>query len=110
MRVGRIVAALAALTVGACGGDGTTFSVRSLADSPDADGVAMSGMWLGVGDARERTGGNGRATFEALSGQVEVCSYGLSERPEPASQSCVTVQAGGRVELLISDVGLVVEK
>jgi len=99
-----------AVMVSGCGGDGTTVSVRSLADSPDADGVAMSGMWLGVGDARERTGGNGRATFEALSGRVEVCSYGFSERPEPASQSCVTVQAGGRVELLFSDVGLVVEK
>ena len=104
-----LVAAVAVMVSG-CGGDGTTVSVRSLADSPDADGVAMSGMWLGVGDARERTGGNGRATFEALSGRVEVCSYGFSERPEPASQSCVTVQAGGRVELLFSDVGLVVEK
>ena len=30
-----MVAALAALTVGACGGDGTTVSVRSLPDSPD---------------------------------------------------------------------------
>jgi hypothetical protein len=105
-----MVVAAVAVMVSACGGDGTTVSVRSLADSPDADGVAMSGMWLGIGDARERTGGNGRATFEALTGQVEVCSYGFSERPEPASQSCVTVQAGGRVELLFSDVGLVVEK
>jgi hypothetical protein len=104
-----LVAAVAVM-VSACGGDGMTVSVRSLADSPDADGVAMSGMWLGVGDARERTGGNGRATFEPLTGRVEVCSYGFSERPEPASQSCVTVQAGGRVELLFSDVGLVVEK
>ncbi len=105
-----MVVAAVAVMVSGCGGDGTTVSVRSLADSPDADGVAMSGMWLGVGDARERTGGNGRATFEALTGRVEVCSYGFSERPEPASQSCVTVQAGGRVELLFSDVGLVVEK
>jgi hypothetical protein len=105
-----MMAAVAAVLVSACGGDGTTVSVRSLADSPDADGVAMSGMWLGVGDARERTGGNGRTTFKALSGRVEVCSYGFSDRPEPASQSCVTVQAGGRVELLYSDVGLVVEK
>src|SRR5688500_8339775 len=110
MRVGRMVVAAVAVMVSGCGGDGTTVSVRSLADSPDADGVAMSGLWLGVGDARERTGGNGRATFEALSGRVEVCSYGFSERAEPASQSCVTVQAGGRVELLFSDVGLVVEK
>ena len=105
-----MVVAAVAVMVSACGGDGTTVSVRSLADSPDADGVAMSGMWLGVGDVRERTGGNGRATFEALTGRVELCSYGFSERPEPASQSCVTVQAGGRVELLFSDVGLVVEK
>jgi len=105
-----MVVAAVAVMVSGCGGDGTTVSVRSLADSPDADGVAMSGMWLGVGDARERTGGNGRATLEALTGRVEVCSYCFSERPEPASQSCVTVQAGGRVELLFSDVGLVVEK
>ena len=105
-----MVAAAVAVMVSACGGDGTTVSVRSLADSPDADGVAMSGMWLGAGDVRERTGGNGRATFEALTGRVELCSYGFSERPEPASQSCVTLQAGGRVELLFSDVGLVVEK
>ncbi len=105
-----MVAALAAVLVSACGGDGTTVSVRSLADSPDADGVPLAGMWLGVGDARERTGGNGRATFEGLSGEVEVCAYGLSEHPEPASQSCVTVKAGGRVELRYSDVGLVLEK
>jgi len=105
-----MVVAAVAVMVSACGGDGTTVSVRSLADSPDADGVAMSGMWLGVGDVRERTGGIGRATFEALTGRVELCSYGFSERPEPASQSCVTLQAGGRVELLFSDVGLVVEK
>jgi hypothetical protein len=110
MRVGSIMAAAAAVLVSACGGGGTTVSVRSLADSPDADGVAMSGMWLGVGDARERTGSNGRATFEGLTGEVELCAYGLSERPEPASQSCVTVQAGGRVELRYSDVGLVLEK
>jgi hypothetical protein len=105
-----MVAAVAAVLMGACGGDGTTVSVRSLADSPDADGVAMEGMWLGVGEARERTGGNGRATFEGLTGEVEVCAYGVSEQPEPSSQSCVTVQAGGRVELRYSDVGLVVEK
>ena len=70
----------------------------------------MSGMWLGVGDARERTGGNGRATFERADRARRGVFYGFSERPEPASQSCVTVQAGGRVELLFSDVGLVVEK
>ena len=103
-----MVAAAAAVLVSGCGGDGTTVSVRSLADSPDADGVAMAGMWLGVGEARERTGGNGEATFERLTGQVEICAYGVSERPEPSSQSCVTVQAGGRVELRYSDAGLVV--
>ena len=90
-----MVAAAAAVLVSACGGDGTTVSVRSLADSPDADGVAMAGLWLGVGEAREQTGGNGRATFEAQSGRVENCAYRFSERPEPSSQSCVTVQAGG---------------
>jgi hypothetical protein len=108
MRVGRIVAALAVLLMSGCGG-GTTVSVRSLSDSPDADGVAMQGLWLGVGDARERTGGNGRATFEAESGRVEICAYGFSERPEPSPQSCVTVEAGGRVDLLYSDLGLSLE-
>jgi hypothetical protein len=110
MRVGLMVAALAVVLWSGCGGDGTTVSVRSLADSPDADGVAMEGMWLGVGEVRERTGGDGKATFKGLTGEIEVCAYGNSARPEPASQSCVTVQAGGDVDLRFSDVGLVVEK
>jgi len=102
--------ALAAWMVSACGGGGTTVEVRSLSDSPDAEGVAMEGLWLGVGDARERVGGNGRASFDGLSGRVEVCAYGFSERPEPTPQSCVTVQAGGRVTLRFSDGGLVGER
>jgi hypothetical protein len=106
--------ALAALTVavliGGCGDDATTVVVRSLPDSADVSPGPMKGVWLRVGSETRRTGGNGEAKFGPLSGAVEICELGTSRQPATKTQSCVTVQAGRRVELRFSDLGLTLEK
>jgi hypothetical protein len=106
MRGGWVPAVLAALMVGACGGDGTTFEVRSLPDTSDGPKVPMQGLWLSVGDVQQRTNDSGKATFKGLTGSVKVCDHGTGDRPTPAPHSCVTVRAEGRVDLRFSDIGL----
>jgi hypothetical protein len=97
---------LAAVLVGACGGDGTTFRVRSLPDTEGGPDVPMQGLWLSVGSAQQRTDGSGKATFKGLTGRVKLCDHGTGDRPTPAPHSCVTVRAEGRVDLRFSDIGL----
>ncbi len=98
-----------AVIIGGCGDDGTTVVVRSLPDSADVSPGPMKGVWLRAGSETRRTGGNGEAKFSPLSGPVEICELGTSQQPATKTQSCVTVQAGRRVELLFSDLGLTLE-
>jgi hypothetical protein len=104
-----LAAMTAAVLIGGCGDDGTTVVVRSLPDSADVSPGPMSGVWLRVGSETVRTGGDGEAKFGPLSGRVRICELGTSQQPATKTQSCVTVEAGHRVELLFSDLGLTLE-
>jgi hypothetical protein len=100
---------VAAVLIGGCGDDGTTVVVRSLPDSADVSPAPMTGVWLRAGSETLRTDGDGEAKFAPLAGSVEICELGTSQQPATKTQSCVTVQAGRRVELLFSDLGLTLE-
>jgi hypothetical protein len=106
-----LAAATVAVLISGCGDDGTTVVVRSMPDTPDVSPGAMKGLWLRAGGETLRTDGGGEAKFGPLSGAVRICDLGTSPKPATKTQSCVevTVEAGRRVELRFSDLGLTLE-